>query len=115
MTELLFVYGTLHPERAPTEISDVVQRFSEIGRGSVSGRLHDFGTYPGVVLAHDAENICGTVFAVPENAFARLDACEGFEASKPAESLFLRVKAEVAMDRGERLSCWVYVWNGMVE
>jgi gamma-glutamylcyclotransferase (GGCT)/AIG2-like uncharacterized protein YtfP len=115
MTKLLFVYGTLHPERAPADIADVVSRFEEVGPGSLRGRLYDFGAYPGVVLADEGEAVRGVVFAVPEDAFSSLDAYEGFEPSRPAESLFLRVQTHVLMDRGERLSCWIYVWNGVVQ
>jgi gamma-glutamylcyclotransferase (GGCT)/AIG2-like uncharacterized protein YtfP len=111
MSERLFVYGTLHPDRAPVEIADVVQRFVEVGRGTVRGRLFNCGAYPGVVLDSGAKTVDGMVFAVAEDALPKLDAYEGFEPSKSAESLFLRIRTEVMMDGGKKLLRWVYVWN----
>jgi gamma-glutamylcyclotransferase (GGCT)/AIG2-like uncharacterized protein YtfP len=66
-----------------------------------------------VVLDDAAGEVRGEIFAVPdEETLARMDAYEGYYAGDAAGSLFLRVKAAVAMDDGASEACWVYVYNG---
>ncbi len=124
MSDLLFIYGTLHPERAPRGIATVARRLRLVGAGTIRGRLLDLGEYPGVVLddsAGDAAfpdapgNILGEVFEVPDaETLARLDAYEDYRPGDPGASLFLRVETEIAMSDGTRRRCWVYVYNGAI-
>jgi gamma-glutamylcyclotransferase (GGCT)/AIG2-like uncharacterized protein YtfP len=109
----LFVYGTLHPERAPTMVADVVRRFIAVGRGSVRGWKYDLGEYPGLVLDATGNAVAGDVFALPEDAevLRRLDAYEGYDAGDLTASLFRRVRTLVAMVDGSALECWVYVYH----
>ena len=112
----LFIYGTLHPDRAPAEIAPAARRLTSIGRGTIRARLFDLGAYPGVILADEtdpaAPEVPGEVFLVPDAAtLAALDAYEDYRPGSPAESLFLRRKAVVTFDDGSRKSCWVYVYN----
>lgn len=123
MPEFLFIYGTLHPDRAPAEIAAAARRLTPAGYGSIRGRLLDLGEYPGLVLdaapaeggmAVEAEIVRGEVFAVPDAAtLAALDSYEDYRPGNPAASLFLRTKAVVTMDDGSQKSCWVYVYNGI--
>ncbi|HEY5054569.1 MAG TPA: gamma-glutamylcyclotransferase family protein [Acidobacteriaceae bacterium] len=123
---LLFVYGTLHPRRAPREIAAVANRLKPIGpatgRATIRGRLLDLGNYPGLLLAKpcdpetepdsEASNIPGHLFEVPDLAtLAALDAYEDFRPGDPAASLFLRVEATATLGDGSTLRCWVYVYN----
>ena len=55
MPILLFIYGTLHPERAPRGIAAVARRLRPVGAGAIRGRLLDLGEYPGVVLDETAQ------------------------------------------------------------
>jgi gamma-glutamylcyclotransferase (GGCT)/AIG2-like uncharacterized protein YtfP len=113
MEERVFLYGTLRPGHAPREIADAVSRLRRVGAGTIRGQLHDLGTYPGVVLDDAAGEVRGEIFAVPDaETLARMDAYEGYYAGDAAGSLFLRVKAAVAMDDGASEACWVYVYNG---
>ena len=109
----LFVYGTLHPDRAPGEIADLVSRFQPIGEGTVRGRLYDLGSYPAMVLDRKAGQVRGQVFVVPREpgALSRLDAYEEYSPAELSDSLFLRRKTRVTLDDGRRADCWIYVYN----
>jgi gamma-glutamylcyclotransferase (GGCT)/AIG2-like uncharacterized protein YtfP len=112
----LFLYGTLHPDRAPAEIAPAARRLQPIGRGTIRARLYNLGAYPGVILADDtdpaAPTVPGEVFLIPDVAtLAALDAYEDYRPGSATDSLFLRTKAVVTFDDGSRKSCWVYVYN----
>ena len=113
MPELLFIYGTLHPDRAPAEIADAARRLTSIGRGTIRARLYNLGSYPGIVLDNTARKpVPGEVFLVPDaTTFARLDWYEDFRPDDPTQSLYLRKKTIVTFDDGSQQSCWVYVYN----
>ncbi len=113
MGERLFIYGTLHPERAPAEIAAAARRLRWLGAGTIRGRRYELGSYPGVVLSVDGtETVRGAVFEVPDaETMARLDVYEDFRVADPDGSLFLRTKAVVTFDDGSADTCWVYVYN----
>lgn len=110
----LFVYGTLHPNRVPRELSALVSRFHSLGKGSVRGHLYDFGRYPGVILDDNGSSISGEVFLLPPDTdiFQRLDDYEGYLPEDPDRSLFLRQEVTVAMENGSPLPAWIYLYNG---
>jgi gamma-glutamylcyclotransferase (GGCT)/AIG2-like uncharacterized protein YtfP len=113
MRELLFIYGTLHPDRAPAEIADAVRRLAPVGPATIRGTLLDLGDYPGVLLNGDTE-VCGNLFALPqpsERTWAELDAYEGFRADDAAGSLFVRRPTVATTADGDRIHCWTYVYN----
>jgi gamma-glutamylcyclotransferase (GGCT)/AIG2-like uncharacterized protein YtfP len=111
--ELLFVYGTLRPGSAPTEIAAIVARLTPVGEATVRGRLHDLGAYPGIVLDDDADEVSGVLLALPQDPdiLAQLDAYEGFIPAHPEISLFRRVKTTATRPNGEPAPCWVYIYN----
>ncbi len=112
MTTDLFVYGTLHPDRAPQEIARTVRTFRPVGPATMRGRVHDLGRYPAFTL-EGADQVMGTLFAVPDDPkiFAALDAYEDFRSENLAESLFVRVRRLATLpDQSQRL-CWVYIYN----
>lgn len=113
----LFVYGTLLPHRAPAEIAPLLRHLPHIGQGSVRGRLYDLGEYPGAILSRSGKLISGEVLQLPpaKRVLSLLDAYEGFEAHRRKASLFVRERWPVTMSNGERLDCWVYVYNGQLE
>jgi gamma-glutamylcyclotransferase (GGCT)/AIG2-like uncharacterized protein YtfP len=108
----LFVYGTLHPERAPQAIADVARRLRPVGAGWIRARRYELGAYPGAVLDERAR-VDGEVFALPSDGdtLARLDAYEDYRADHPEGSLYLRVETTVMMHDGSQRQCWVYVYN----
>lgn len=108
----LFIYGTLHPDRAPAEIAHAVSRLIPQGRGSIRARLYNLGAYPGIILDDSAPKIPGEVFCVPDaSTLAALDAYEDYRPSDPEASLFLRTQALITLDDGSSQLCWVYVYN----
>jgi gamma-glutamylcyclotransferase (GGCT)/AIG2-like uncharacterized protein YtfP len=115
MAERLFVYGTLHPDRAPKEIADIVSRFRHVGYGTIRGVRYELDDYPAVVLkSRSAEEIPGEIFVLPSDssALARLDEYEEYQPDDPAHSLFRRMKTAVTFDDGTQQECWVYAYNG---
>lgn len=108
--EYLFVYGTLHPERAPREIAEVARRLRPVGTGWIRARRYELGVFPGVVL-DEGSRADGELFAVPDaETLALLDAYEDYRAGDLVGSLFVRAETTVMMRDGER-GCWVYVYN----
>jgi len=117
MPELLFIYGTLHPERAPAAIAATARRLRPLGGATVRGRRYELGEYPGVVLSGDiGDQVRGELFLLPEGAegaavLARLDAYEDFRPADPAGSLFLRQRTQATLEDGTQRVCWVYTYN----
>ena len=112
MPDPLFIYGTLHPDRAPRAIAAVARRLTSIGRATIRARLYNLGEYPGIVLDPAAAPILANSSLYPmTQTLAALDAYEDFRPHDPANSLFLREKAVVTLDDGSDQSCWVYVYN----
>lgn len=114
MNAHLFIYGTLLPERAPYGMADAVRKLQYIGRASVRGRLYDLGEYPGAVLDSSSRmKIVGRVYALPDSGdvLKSLDEYEGFNPQDRDNSLFVRQQAKVTLEDGQRLPCWIYVYN----
>lgn len=113
MSESLFVYGTLLPTHAPSEIASVVRRLRRVGAGHVQGRLYDFGDYPGAILDSSSGNvISGEVFNLQSRSvLPALDLYEGFDAHDPENSLFIRTRSTATLLDGREIECWVYVYN----
>jgi gamma-glutamylcyclotransferase (GGCT)/AIG2-like uncharacterized protein YtfP len=113
MPSLLFIYGTLHPDRAPAEIADAACRLTPVGTATVRARLYNLGAYPGAVLDPATAPISGELFTVPDaETLARLDWYEDYRPADPDNSLYLRVETTATLADGSELACWVYVYNG---
>lgn len=112
MKEGLFIYGTLHPDRAPGEIRGVVERLKQIGRGTVKGELHDLGEFPALTNGK-RRPVSGALFALPDDpdALRKLDAYEEFDPQNPTTSLFRRRRRLVTLQDGSKQRHWVYVYN----
>jgi gamma-glutamylcyclotransferase (GGCT)/AIG2-like uncharacterized protein YtfP len=116
MPILLFIYGTLHPDRAPADISDVARRLEFVSSATIRGRLNDLGDYPGLILddAPEAPTVAGDIFAVPDGqTLAEIDTYEQFRPADPPNSLFDRTHAIVTLPDGSQQSCSVYVYSRM--
>ena len=112
MPTFLFIYGTLHPDRAPAEIAAAARRLTPIGPATIRGALYNFGAYPGVVLDPTAPPIPGELFTVPDDAtLAALDTYEDYRPADPVNSLFLRVETTATTPDGAHHPCSVYVYN----
>lgn len=118
MPHPLFIYGTLHPDRAPAEIAAIARLLKLLGRATIQGRLYNLGDYPGVILAPvaDIDTIPGELFSLPEGSaseaiLSRLDAYEDFRPADSANSLFIRQLTLAKRERGSEIPCWVYTYN----
>lgn len=114
MSEHLFIYGTLLPHEAPTEIASVVKRFRRLGSAKVRGKLYDLGEFPGAILDPTSRTLIhGELVALPsdDQALQILDRYEEFDPTDPKSSLFVRKKAIVRMANGSNREGWVYVYN----
>ena len=113
MKKGLFIYGTLHPDRAPDEIRGAVERLRLIGLGTILGELHDLGEYPALAPGGKRERVFGTLFALPDEieTLQTLDAYEGFNPREPETSLFRRRERTITLPDGRKERHWVYVYN----
>jgi len=114
MPEHLFVCGTLRSGLAPDEVAGLMRSMHRIGVASVPGRLYDLGDYPGAVLDPTCESkIIGEVFQLPDDGAAveALDAYEGIDPQDPDAGMFVRREAEITLEDGAKLQCWIYVYN----
>ena len=117
MNQYLFVYGTLRPSLATAESAKLVRRMLWVGAASAPGRLYDLGEYPGAVLdPNDDRKVAGEVFQLPNGGvtLAALDAYEGYDPRNSSDCMFVRREAEVMLENGDRLQCWVYVYTGRI-
>jgi len=117
MPEYLFVCGTLRSGLAPDEVAGLMGGMRRIGAASAPGRLYDLGDYPGAVLDPECNTkIIGEVFQLSDDgaALAALDAYEGIDPKNPGDSLFVRREAEITLEGGANLQCWIYVYNRQV-
>ena len=114
MTEYLFLYGTLKPNKAAGDIAETVQRLRPLGPATVPGRLYDFGDYPGAVIDQSARtSIKGELCELPSDGstLKSLDEYEEFNTADRKNSLFVRARAIADLNDGRRLTVWVYVYN----
>ena len=108
--EHVFVYGTLRLGEA-NDIGEVARRHGIappefVGSASAIGCLHDFGSYPGLVLDDEGSAMVGEVFQIASGLLPFLDEIEEFYPGRP--SLFERTVTGVKVN-GEDLDCHVYV------
>ncbi|MFC6645811.1 gamma-glutamylcyclotransferase [Granulicella cerasi] len=109
MLDLIFVYGTLHPDRAPAEMRDIVEQLVPAGRATLRARIYRFQHYPALILDAKAEAVEGALFRVPNDAlFAALDEYEGFMPDAHDNSLFIRKQVTVLLTSGQPEQAWVY-------
>jgi gamma-glutamylcyclotransferase (GGCT)/AIG2-like uncharacterized protein YtfP len=66
--ERLFVYGTLHPTKAPPEVADVVARMKSVGRGTIQGIRYELESFPAVVSGISGAGLVdGELYVLPED------------------------------------------------
>jgi gamma-glutamylcyclotransferase (GGCT)/AIG2-like uncharacterized protein YtfP len=114
VTNYLFIYGTLMPDHAPAEIARAVRKLRRVGNGWTSGRLYDFGEYPGAIFAAQGESkVRGAIYEMQGgmNLLRQLDVYEEFDERHPERSLFLRKKRPIRLDDKRQLLAWVYEYN----
>jgi gamma-glutamylcyclotransferase (GGCT)/AIG2-like uncharacterized protein YtfP len=116
VTDLVFFYGTLMAAfRRPRGMS-VDPRLTSCGRGSISAMLFDLGTFPAAVPA-TGSLVKGEVHRMTDAAglLSGFDGVEGFDPSKPDDSLYVRVEVPVTFDDGSVARAWVYFYSAPLE
>jgi gamma-glutamylcyclotransferase (GGCT)/AIG2-like uncharacterized protein YtfP len=113
VSEHVFFYGTLmSPFKRPGR-QRVESQLSFAGRGCIRAALFDLGIYPAAVPANDDSTVRGEIYEI-SNApavLAALDEIEGFRASEPDRSLYLRTRTDVVLDDGRVQPAWAYFYN----
>jgi gamma-glutamylcyclotransferase (GGCT)/AIG2-like uncharacterized protein YtfP len=111
MSDLLFIYGTLLPGQAPAGMEAVCRCLRPRGEATVAGRLYDLGHYPGAILDGDSL-IQGQLVAVDsDQTWRALDRYEGCPREGEGDGLFRRVRTTATLGDGERVECWIYVYD----
>ena len=102
MPDYLFVYGTLRRGCDNRFARLLSERGKFVSEARVSGRLYDFGSYPGARSSEQPnESILGEIFYLPapDMALTALDEYEGPE-------------FERAIIAAGTLECWIYWYIG---
>lgn len=112
MAELVFFYGTLMTGFDRRQRLGIDDKLRYRGRGWIAGALFDLGMYPAAVPAPEGR-VWGEVFELldPAAALEALDHAEGFRATEPDSSLYVRRRVRVALPDREETEAWVYFYN----
>lgn len=111
----LFVYGTLLPDQAPSELMPIVQELRSLGNATLHGaRLYDLGEFPAALPVRRASVVHGKLFELPARAGALLNSLDVYEEAKPPNGLFRREVSLVRLPGGRRTRAWVYYYNRTV-
>lgn len=110
--EHAFFYGTLMTGFDRRRRAGIENRMSAIGRGSIQGALYDLGIYPAAVPAGDG-HVWGEVYRLhePGPVLAVLDEIEGYAATDPDRSLYVRALVPVTLVDGRQIVAWAYFYN----
>ncbi|NOV26325.1 gamma-glutamylcyclotransferase [Cupriavidus necator] len=105
----VFVYGTLRAGEV-NDLNAAARRHgiaapTLLGTGTVSGRLYDFGTYPGLVLDAGGGPVLGDIYEIADALLPVLDEIE--EVYPGQATLFVREQRDV-LHHGQPLACLLY-------
>jgi gamma-glutamylcyclotransferase (GGCT)/AIG2-like uncharacterized protein YtfP len=101
-------YGSLMRGLGADGELEIRDRLRFVGPCVVTGELFDLGDYPG--MRHGDGRITGELYALLDvDLIEALDEFEGFERSRPRESLYLRERIELTMPAD--IKAWIYVYN----
>ncbi|WP_427309923.1 gamma-glutamylcyclotransferase family protein [Cupriavidus sp. H39] len=105
----VFVYGTLRAGEV-NDLNAAARRHgiaapTLLGTGTVSGRLYDFGTYPGLVLDAGSGPVLGDIYDIADALLPVLDEIE--EVYPGQATLFVREQRDV-LHHGHPLACLLY-------
>ena len=101
----VFVYGSLlsglgnHPLLSNSTLLGVTKSPREFA-------MLDLGSFPGVVLDEEGEEMIGEVYEVDDTTMNRLDRLEGYNSNKPEMGLYS--KKEIDTEFGK---AFIYIYN----
>ena len=118
--DYLFVYGSLRPAADNTSLIPgayatraALEASSYIGPAQVPGRLVSLGAYPGLILDNSGSEAQGDLFQVcSADILPLLDVYEGCSEQCPQPHEYRRVRADVMLLSGQRVTAWLYEWTG---
>lgn len=106
-----FVYGTL--KRGQVNYPLIAEAVSAALPATIRGRLYDVGRFP--ALAHGDEIVHGELLLIApealEDVLVALDDLEGYDASDPAASFYLREIVTATTDDGQEHAAYIYFFN----
>jgi gamma-glutamylcyclotransferase (GGCT)/AIG2-like uncharacterized protein YtfP len=113
VTDHVFFYGTLMTPFNRPGRQRVDAKLQLAGRGRIRAALFDLGIYPAAIPAEDSSIVHGEVYRMLDvpAVLTALDEIEGFRASEPERSLYLRVLTNVTLENGGELPAWAYFYN----
>jgi gamma-glutamylcyclotransferase (GGCT)/AIG2-like uncharacterized protein YtfP len=105
----VFVYGTLRSGES-NDIYLAAERHAIkeprlVGQASVSGRLFDFGTYPGMIAETSAQQVMGEVYEIDDALVPVLDEIE--RVYPGVQGLFMAEQMDVEVE-GRQMPCLFY-------
>jgi gamma-glutamylcyclotransferase (GGCT)/AIG2-like uncharacterized protein YtfP len=110
--QYLFIYGSFLREAAPRTIRFLCKRLRTVAPATVAGTLYDVDGYPALLLEPSDVPVHGEIVTVGSaSAWLRLDAYEGVDRLRAQRSTFRRVRTSATTNAGERVECWVYIYN----
>jgi gamma-glutamylcyclotransferase (GGCT)/AIG2-like uncharacterized protein YtfP len=121
LTDHLFVYGTLRRGSGHRMHRILAEGASFVGQGRVPGELYHLGWHPGAVpvraesgVHQGPRAIRGELYRLhePGRMLALLDDYEGCGPADPEPHRFVRERIEVLLDRGGRVTSWIYWYCG---
>lgn len=111
-TPFLFVYGTLMSASSHPMAVWLRRNARLIGPATITGKLYDFGQYPGATLSTNVrDKIYGEIFRLtaPAHVLPMLDNYEGATPHHPRPYFYIRRVVEARLETGRRLPAWIYV------
>ncbi len=107
----IFVYGTLRRGQHACRTFGLEQHGEFIGTKTLDdARLFNLGSFPGIHLGEGLGTVTGDLFKIMDDSLLdHLDSYEGYRASSPGSSLYLRKVVEV-----DGVPAWVYEYNSDV-
>ena len=117
MTDCLFVYGTLLSGAGNAMSKRLAREAWSLGPAHTSGRLYDFGKWPGLRQSKEDElYVHGEVYRLnePATSLAWLDAYEGIgpEVLNPE---YRRLIGRAELSSGLGIETWIYVYQWSTE
>jgi len=115
-SEYLFVYGTLRRSIVSSkDIRHLLNHETEsLGMATVNGRLYNIGSYPGLILSNNPEEIVmGELYTIKNRrvVLSTFDQYEGCCEPFPKPWEYQRTTAEVTTDGGDKVRSWLYTYQ----
>lgn len=115
-SDYLFVYGTLRRSLSPSkDLRQLLHHEAEyMGSAKIAGRLYNIGTYPGLILSDNPEEIVtGELYKIQNKRLilSTLDRYEGCVDPYPKPWEYERIMAEVTTEKGSKFLSWLYTYQ----